>query len=302
MEHSLLSRVLLMTITVSLAYFALVNKLLSLFNQPFPEDQTWSRRLIVNILIAVFIALFLYVFAPFDLDLAPGGLLRHASAYGGITLGVCLAFDLVFRLLGVRTDVPSWTLGKWVLGVLALVVAIGACNFLYTIEIGGGQFDTGFFVGMVGRTALIAFFPIVLTGMLRVRSRSAFYAEVSADIRPGDSVDRDDHSVSLFNDTGEQILQVAKTDLLFVESQKNYLLIHTRASDEPIKIRSTLAYVIDQLQEHGIMRCHRSFAVNVSAIDEVSGNAQGLRLHLADTDQIVPVSRSYVATIRAALA
>jgi hypothetical protein len=284
-----------------LPYFADVNRLLAFVNQPFPEDQTPQRRIIINVVIASFITFFLYAFAPFDLDEAPGSLLRHAVVYGIITFGVCLLFDVAYLLLGIRTDVPTWTLGKWVVGILLLVLAIGGCNFLYTIHIGGGGFSWNFFMGMLGRTAVVAFFPIALTGTFKVRSKAAFYTEVSADIRPTHAVDRSPIIISIVDDKGVEVSRVDKRDVLYLESQKNYVLVHRRSADTADRIRVTLADASRQLQSYGLLRCHRSFIVNLAEVDKVTGNAQGLRLHLADSQAIVSVSRSYVDDVRAAL-
>jgi DNA-binding LytR/AlgR family response regulator len=41
------------------------------------------------------------------------------------------------------------------------------------------------------------------------------------------------------------------------------------------------------------MRCHRSYVVSRAAIERVSGNAQGYKLHLAAGQVVVPVARKY---------
>jgi DNA-binding LytR/AlgR family response regulator len=58
----------------------------------------------------------------------------------------------------------------------------------------------------------------------------------------------------------------------------------------------------EQLQSTAVVRCHRSFLINVNAIEHVSGNAQGLRLQLVMVSGVeVPVSRSYIPKLRALL-
>jgi DNA-binding LytR/AlgR family response regulator len=57
--------------------------------------------------------------------------------------------------------------------------------------------------------------------------------------------------------------------------------------------RNTLSNVSDQLAPFPFfVKCHRSYLVNVSMVENVLGNAQGLRLQLKYTDQEIPVSRT----------
>lgn len=273
------------------------------FNQPFPEDRSWSRRLTINAIIAVFIALFLYAFAPFDLDQAPGHLWGHALVYGGITFAVCIVFDALYRMLGIRTEVPSWTFGSWFIDVLLLILTIAAANAVYTVHIGGGELRFDFLVGMLGRTAMIAVFPVAVSGLRRIRSETARYTGISQDLQPQESVPTlaSASLVDIQDDRGEVLLSISTDDVLYVESQKNYVLMHRKSQADPTRVRITLSGLIPCLEPHGLILCHRSYAVNRSAITQVTGNAQGLRLHLFDTDDVVPVSRSYVAVIREAL-
>ena len=48
----------------------------------------------------------------------------------------------------------------------------------------------------------------------------------------------------------------------------------------------------------GFFRCHRMYLVNLAHVHWVSGNAQGLKLHLTDLEEAVPVSRSLTNTIK----
>ena len=58
-------------------------------------------------------------------------------------------------------------------------------------------------------------------------------------------------------------------------------------------IRSSLTRLEGQIQIKSIVRCHRSFIVNLDKVIKVSGNAQGFKLHLEGTDFMVPVARKY---------
>lgn len=89
-------------------------------------------------------------------------------------------------------------------------------------------------------------------------------------------------------------------ELLFVESDGNYALVHylSEGKEAHKALRCTLKQMEEQLQGvQGIMRCHRAYIVNIAHVEHVSGNGQGYRLTLKATKEQVPVSRQYAAAI-----
>ena len=53
-----------------------------------------------------------------------------------------------------------------------------------------------------------------------------------------------------------------------------------------------------KLPNFHIIRCHRSFVVNLDHVIEVGGNAQGLKLHLNMLEDYIPVSRKYIPVVQ----
>ena len=63
-----------------------------------------------------------------------------------------------------------------------------------------------------------------------------------------------------------------------------------------ILIRITLKELEEQLKPiSSIFKTHRSYLVNLNAIQSISGNAQGYQLLLKNCSIIVPVSRSNIS-------
>jgi DNA-binding LytR/AlgR family response regulator len=60
-----------------------------------------------------------------------------------------------------------------------------------------------------------------------------------------------------------------------------------------------IVYIEATLQQEPIfVRCHRTYIVNTDKIYSVTGNAQGYRLSLHDTQEEIPVSRTYLHVIK----
>ena len=61
-------------------------------------------------------------------------------------------------------------------------------------------------------------------------------------------------------------------------------------------LRSSLSHLETQLPGP-VVRCHRSYLVNLHQVGQVTGNAQGYRLHLHGGQAVVPVARRYAETV-----
>ena len=110
--------------------------------------------------------------------------------------------------------------------------------------------------------------------------------------------------VAIALSTGNSALELKPDSLRYAEAMQNYVTLVFVQNNELQKevVRSTIASIEAQFANSSIIRCHRSYLVNVDAIEQVSGNAQGLKLQLHDVPgQEIPVSRSRIATVRALL-
>lgn len=108
------------------------------------------------------------------------------------------------------------------------------------------------------------------------------------------------HPLRLEGSSRETVELHSSTELLFVESDGNYALVHYLCEGRAVHkaLRCTLKQAEEQLSEEPyIMRCHRAYIVNIARVEHVSGNGQGYRLTLEGTKEQVPVSRQYAADI-----
>ncbi|MBA6337678.1 LytTR family transcriptional regulator [Colwellia sp. BRX8-7] len=110
--------------------------------------------------------------------------------------------------------------------------------------------------------------------------------------------------LTLTGDNKGDKLQVALSQLLFIKSADNYceLVIIKDNNVSYQLLRSSLISILKQLPvDSTVMRCHRSYAVNLALVELSTGNAGGLKLMMKPLDVTIPVSRSYVETIKQAL-
>jgi hypothetical protein len=97
-------------------------------------------------------------------------------------------------------------------------------------------------------------------------------------------------------------LIIKPANILYIEASGNYVDVHfVNENGKAVRktIRSTIQQMEGALQAYpGIIRCHRAYIVNVSHVEKVNSNQQGLVLILKPIDKEVPVSRTYKKRLR----
>lgn len=90
----------------------------------------------------------------------------------------------------------------------------------------------------------------------------------------------------MFVKDGYVFRKVFFDELLYLESEANYVLLHL-ISHKKFMVRSTINDFMEQLEPHGFLRIHRRFSVNSNLIDDIS--PAELSVHGAK----LPIGKSY---------
>lgn len=293
----------------------------TIFNQPFPVQDSLGRHFLRAALIGLFIGLFLIVFQPFGLnDWTTPYKLWKLLGFGGVTF-IVTAFNFVIwpRLLPGFFSDERWTVGREILMAMLNVLLIAIANRFYLeFLIAGGK--SGFGWGsMLIATFLIGIFPVtgaVLFSYIRqLKKYTAAAAELPVHLPEqgisGDTAVADAPAaaaITLLADNEKDTITFVAADLLFIESSDNYCTVvylkdGTAGSRQPVKplLRSSLSRLENQVAREHIVRCHRSYIVNLDRVERVTGNAQGYKLHLLGGQFQIPVARKYNDTLVAEL-
>ncbi|UFH55611.1 LytTR family DNA-binding domain-containing protein [Spirosoma sp. KNUC1025] len=295
--------------------------MLSLFNQPYPTNNDLLPAIRRAVIIGLFISLFLLVFQPFGLNTweTPNKLLK-IGGFGVVTF-VITAFNFATwpKLFPRSFSEENWTVGREILFISTNVLLIAVANRFYLEELLGPGEDSGLgWFGMIVVTFLIGAFPI--TGLvllsyirhLKKYSRTAAELPINASIsgnqridsistkKPGEFLQA---SITLLADNEKDRLVLPADELLYIESSDNYCTVVYLKNNQPLKLllRSSLSRLEKQIAQPHIVRCHRSYVINLSRVERVTGNAQGYKLHLLGGLFQIPVARQYNETLVAEL-
>lgn len=280
--------------------------MLSILNVPFPCEYGSSERILTSALVGAFVTLFLFLFQPFGIDEVSNGMTASYIGFGIVTF-LCLLFIYIVvpRIFPNYFAESTYTLGKEIIVGGAIVLLIGLTNSIYLILF-LGKFLGGFGVfTMIWQTFLVGIFPFTLITLLNYNKLLKSNLKASNEIIVTAPTSSPALKTKEKHPSHEIILEenkasVSLTNLAYIESIGNYVNVTVSDNGEMKQnlYRSTLKSIVEETQLAHIIRCHRSYIVNLSKVTAVSGNAQGLRLSLKDCDQEIPVSRKYIPEVK----
>lgn len=282
-----------------------MKQLLKKLNEPFPEDTSLRNNLFSVVGIGIFVTLFLYLIRPFGLNLYPKDPLGICISFGLVTIFASLLFEFItMYVFRIQKDMPSWTLWKWIVNSIMLILYISVCNYLFlTFLMGWEMFNWHRFSFMIFSTLIVGIFPIIFSGMMvqmNAYKRNQIQANsIQSSLGPPAKKEK---LITLTSQNNSQTMQVTLTNIFYLEAQQNYVSIchFQEGKVEKTLFRNTIKEMEAQLQQTPFFRCHRSFLVNTELIQNVAGNAQGLRLSLVNLpDFEIPVSRKHIPALKA---
>lgn len=271
-----------------------------ILQQPYPyPEQTLFQRVLQCVLEGVFIAGFLIVFQPFGASMWENpNKNMYLLGYGIITMATGLIVRILLpSIFKVYFEETNWTIAKEVQITLLLLSFITLGNVLYSNFVFELSFRFVALAEMFASVLIIGMFPIAfgIAGNYIYKLKKYAQPVVVIPIKT-DQIQAEESSVIRFLAENEKdILEVNTTDFLYMESADNYASVYFFQNQSIRKelIRSSLSRLETQISDQNIVRCHRSYVVNLAQVARVSGNAQGYKFHLKANGLTVPVARKY---------
>lgn len=274
-----------------------MNKILGIFSQPYPFDSkqlTPVRKLTRSFTEGSFIAIFLLIFEPFGIN----NWIDPNKIYYLLTFGLITTASLLFLRFVIISSFPAyfneaeWTVGREIISVLILLLIIATGNMLFLSYMLNEAFSLQNFIWNLASVTLIGIFPVSF-GVISnyIYQLKKYKKTVSVKHAEVDSP----QTILFVAENEKDSFEIAQRNLLFIESADNYAVINYVADGQLKKelLRSSLTRLEKQLESESIVRCHRSFIVNLNKVENVTGNAQGYKFHLKTPEAVVPVARKY---------
>ena len=282
--------------------------MLRILLQPFPTFSGKAYGVRMSLIAGLCVFGILTLFKPFNLhEVGWLELFRLALIYS-LTATVVSLFVVVLlpALLPRVFDDRHWTVLHEIGGYLFLMVMITLANSILNIFVHQSRFSFQGFTAMLGMVLSVAILPITL-GVLVKQKRLVKKFELAAtdtekliESQPAITATSAELIAITGNNKNER-LEIKPNDLLLLTASDNYIEICFLEHGKLQKrlFRNTLKSVQESLTNYPeFFRTHKTHFVNLKKVVKVTGNAQGLKLHLAELTEPVPVSRNLTAAIK----
>lgn len=259
---------------------------------------------------ALCVFLILVLLQPFGLDeLTASQRIVHSFLYGLVTFVIASANTMLLPLIFRRVyNEQRWTVGKELLHMCWQIVSIAIGNLVLTHWLYNTRLSWHNLFTFLWITLAVGIFPLWLNILFKQQRLLKKYQAGAA------SIDRQLHgtkpetenepasttAITFTSENGRDQVTIEINDIRFITSADNYVRIFYVQQNKPAThlLRNTLRNAEEMVAAYPqFFRCHRTYIVNLSAVEHVSGNAQGYKLHLKDAEELIPVSRNLNAVL-----
>jgi len=266
-------------------------------HKPFPGSGFTKKTVLSNFLIGCFIAAFLIIFQPFEINLwVTENKILKLAGFGLVSfLAPLTVVAIQYTVFSKRITEDSWTVWKEIIAIIMVIIFVALGNLFYGNLLGIFPMSLNGFFGIFISTVLIGFFPVTLHVILkqnRLSKRNEKHANV---INEQLNQEKPEHSTKEINpepmpvepviepklifvsENEKDKIELYPLQLLFIESADNYsnIVYHEDSNLKKQMIRSSLKRLESQYSSNYILRCHRTFIVNLKNVKSIEGNAAG---------------------------
>jgi predicted house-cleaning noncanonical NTP pyrophosphatase (MazG superfamily) len=271
------------------------------FYKSYPFNEDLKHNSIIIFFISLGVPLFLLVLQPFDI-----GLLQERDKYYliigfGVITFLALSLHLLYipSLFSRAFNSSKWNVMKEIFWNLWILFTILTGYFLYTKFLGIMKFDFNLVIKLL-LTAVIPLTALIIINQNRMlRSRLKRADEINKKLK--DHKQWQEEIINFVSDYQKDSLAIKVSLLLFIRSANNYIEVFWKEGDvvKNQMVRCSMAYAEDILKEYkSIIKCHRSYIVNISYIDRFEGNLQGYKLYYDKIDFPIPVSKNFASKLQ----
>ena len=275
----------------------------SVFFQKLPKYMlTKQNQTMMVLFVSLFAVVFINIFKPFGSeDWMIKGKFTSTQYLAWSTILVCMGMSIV-----AISRVIMYHYGKkathkitvlkyicWVIVELLLLSASFTVLALITTYGGAVRDPLEIYKNALQNTVFILFIPYLISIMyLSYQDKSAKLRTIMEENLGNKSTS----FISFRDERGVLQLTVAKESLLYIESADNYISIWYLKNEQLKKqlIRITLKELSAQLADTEIVRCHRSFMVNLAQVKVLRREKENMFIELGYAGlKEIPISKTY---------
>ena len=275
---------------------------------PFIYSKT--NQVIMVLFVPIFALAFIIIYRPSFFESIGGTLKEHIDiSQETITWLAALVMTLIGMAIGAlsRVIMNAYTkrhtisyLGYivWILGEISVMAVLFTIFSLFT--------DTAKSIPEIlrtsfARTVLVAFIPYTVSYIYFIlQDKMSELKALRQQIERDETVLQRAY-IQILDEKGEMRLSIRRENLVMIEPADNYACVHY-ISDQKIKktmVRNTLNRVAEHLQGSRVVRCHRSYMINLDHAQVLHRDKEGVFIEVGiEGVPNIPISRTYAENIQ----
>lgn len=276
-------------------------------NAPAPQYLMRMPLIYVPVIITgMWAAVMMLLFIPFSHNPWLNMSLAASMGYVVLFYVICLAYLIVSRTLMYlsRNWLKVWHICIWVVMEVLSISAFYASATLAadvkgTLSVSGMPFWVLCFKS-VAYCFLAILLPSLFSAMLLdIRDkentiRMINYGNVVSDVQ---LPPQQENKITLFDNNGVLKLSINESNLLYIESDDNYVKVWYNDNGGVIKqymLRCRLKTIEESFHDSNLVRCHRKYIINMMRVRLLSKSGDGYSITL-DDDSLspIPVTKTY---------
>jgi hypothetical protein len=278
-----------------------LKNMLNLFNKPYPFNDDLKHNSKIIFFISIGVLLFLMLLQPFDISLLPSPQKYYLIIGFGIITFLALSLNLLFipSLFPKTFSSAVWNIKKEIFWNMWILSTILTGYFFYNNTLALLKFD----FNMVIKLVLTSIIPITVLIVINQNKMLRSHLKLADDInkRLKDHKSIQEKIIHFSSDYQKDSLAIKVSLLLFIRSANNYIEVFWKEADliKNQMVRCSMLSAEELLKEHKfILKCHRSFIVNINYIERFEGNSQGYKLYFDNISFPIPVSKNFVGKLQ----
>jgi len=272
--------------------------MLKFLNKPYPfnDDLRYNAKIILFISLGILV--FLLIFQPIEIN----SFSKKEIFYLVTGIAVSTFLVLSFNLLVLPSLFPKifynkvWNIKREIIWNIWILLAISSSDFLFYSKL-FGVIDINF--SDIGKIVLLGLLPVAVLITINqerlLRSHLKYAQQLNKKLI--ESKQQKEKLIHFESDYKKDNLIIKSDSLILIKSSDNYIEVYYK-SDGIVKkqmVRSSLKKAEESIQDFDfIMKCHRTFIVNINHIKEIQGNSQGYKLYIENLDFTALVSQKYI--------
>lgn len=268
-----------------------------------------KNQITMVLFVPLFALAFILIYRPLDFNLLDEKILpwlnispalkNHLLSFCIVLIGMAVAAisRAIMAAYTKKHAISYLTYIVWVSLEIVIMTLIYTIVSVFTADV---QDPTSIFYNTLIKTILILLIPYMMTYIYFIwQERVKELKSIRKRLEENENTLQKAY-IQVFDEKGKMQLSVRRENLAVIESADNYVCVWYLNGDaiKKVMVRTTLKQVAEQLSTTNILRCHRSYMINLDRVKVLRREKEGIFVEFGiEGLPDIPISKTYSESI-----